>query len=106
MGERRVSYKVLMGRPGVGGKRSHGKLRRRWEGNNKMCLQEITCREWTDLPQGRDNWWAFVDTVMEVCVPYNAGRYLTTCGNVRFSEQTPWHALSDSFVSMFLVLST
>jgi len=62
--------------------------------------------DWTDLAQGRDNWLVFVDMVMEVCVPYNAGRCLTTCGNVSFSEQAPWHALSDSFVPMFLVLST
>jgi len=36
MGERRVAYRVLMGKPER--KRSLGRPRRRWEDNNKMVL--------------------------------------------------------------------
>jgi len=37
-GERRIVYRVLMGKPE--GKRRLGRPRRRWEDNNKMNLQE------------------------------------------------------------------
>ena len=47
VGERRVAYRVLMGRPA--GKRPHRRLRRRWDGNIKVYLQEITYRVWTGL---------------------------------------------------------
>jgi len=47
MGERRVAYRALVRRPG--GKRQHGRFRRRWEVNIEMYLQEIICREWTGL---------------------------------------------------------
>ena len=45
VGERRVVYRTLVGRPG--GKRPHGRFRRRLETSIKMYLQEITCRECT-----------------------------------------------------------
>ena len=47
MGERRVAYMALMGRPG--GKRPHERLRRRCEGNIKMYIQEIIYREGSRL---------------------------------------------------------
>jgi len=54
MGERRVVYRVLVGKPG--GKRLLGKPRRRWEDNIKMDLQEVGCggMKWVDLAQDRD----------------------------------------------------
>jgi len=45
MGERRVLYRVLVGKPE--GKRPMGRPRRRWEDNIKMDLQEMGCRVWT-----------------------------------------------------------
>jgi hypothetical protein len=39
MGEGRVVHRVLVGRPE--GKRPLGRLRHRWEDNNKMDLQEV-----------------------------------------------------------------
>jgi hypothetical protein len=39
MGERRVVYRVLAGKPE--GKRPLGRPRRRWEDNIKMDLQEV-----------------------------------------------------------------
>ena len=47
VGERLVVYRAMV--VGLGGKRPHGRLRNRWEGNIKMYLQEITCRELTGL---------------------------------------------------------
>jgi len=41
MGERRVAYTVLLGKPE--GKRPLGRPRRRWEDNIKMDLQELGC---------------------------------------------------------------
>jgi hypothetical protein len=41
MGEGRVVYRVLVGRPE--GRRPLGRLRRRWEDNIKMDLREVEC---------------------------------------------------------------
>jgi len=49
MGERRVVYRVLFGKPE--GKRSVGRPRLRWEFNIKMDLPEVGCEgmDWIDL---------------------------------------------------------
>jgi hypothetical protein len=49
MGERRVVYRVLVGKPER--KRPFGRRRRRWD--NKMGLQEAGCGgiDWIDLAQ-------------------------------------------------------
>ena len=44
-GKRRRVHRVLMGKPE--GKGPLGKLRRRWEGNTKMDVQEVGCGVWT-----------------------------------------------------------
>jgi hypothetical protein len=41
MGERRVVYRVLVGKPE--GKRPLGRSRRRWEDNIKMDFQQVGC---------------------------------------------------------------
>ena len=53
-GERRVVYRVLVGKPE--GKRPLGKPRLRWEDNIKMDIQEVGCRgmDWIELAQDRD----------------------------------------------------
>jgi len=52
-GERRVAYRVLVGKPE--GKRQCGRPRCRWENNIKMNLQEVGCGgiDWIDLAQDR-----------------------------------------------------
>jgi hypothetical protein len=52
-------------------KRPLGKLRHRWEDNNRMDLQKVGWgeMEWIDLAQGRDRWQALVNAVMNLRVP-------------------------------------
>ena len=69
MVEGREVHRVLMGKRE--GKRPMGRLRCRWEDNNKLDLQEVggTCGEWMELVQDRDRWRALVSTVMNLRVP-------------------------------------
>jgi len=69
MGERRGVYRVLVGKPE--GKRPLGRLRRRWEDNIKMDLQELGCggMDWIELAQDRDRWRPLVTAVMNLRFP-------------------------------------
>ena len=69
MGEERVMYRVLVGKPEV--KRPLGRPRRRWVDNNRMDLQEVRCgyMDWNGLAQDRDRWRALVSAVMNLRVP-------------------------------------
>jgi len=62
-------HRVLMGKPE--GKRSLGRLRRRWKDNIKMDLQEVggSLGDWMELAQDRDRWRALVSTVLNIRVP-------------------------------------
>jgi hypothetical protein len=69
MGERRGVCRVLVGK--TEGKRQLGRPRRRWEDNIKMDLQELGCwgKDWIELAQDRDRWWALVNAVINLRVP-------------------------------------
>jgi hypothetical protein len=69
MGEGRGVYMVLVGRPE--GKRPLGSPRHRWENNIKMDLREIRIDgvNWIHLAWDRVQWQAFVNMVMNLCVP-------------------------------------
>jgi hypothetical protein len=69
MEEGRGVYRVLVGRPE--GKRPLGKARCGWEDNIKMYLREIGINgvNWIQLAQDRVQWWAFVNTLMNLQVP-------------------------------------
>jgi hypothetical protein len=53
------------------GNRLLGTPRRRWEDNIRMDLREIGWEDagWMHLDQGRNPWWAVVNTVMKLRVP-------------------------------------
>jgi len=69
MGEGRGVYRVLVGKPE--GKIPLGSLRRRWEDNIKMDLQEVGCRGmvWIVLAKDRDSWRTLVNAVTNIRVP-------------------------------------
>jgi hypothetical protein len=66
MGEKRNTYRILVGKPE--GKRPLGRPRRKWENNIRMDLREIGWggMDWIDLAQDREQWRAFVNTVMNL----------------------------------------
>jgi hypothetical protein len=67
--EKRNACKVSVEKPE--GKRPLGRPRRRWEDSIKTDLREIGwgSMDWIDLAQDRDQWRAFVNTVMNLPVP-------------------------------------
>jgi hypothetical protein len=69
MGEGRVVYRFPVGR--VEGKKPLGRHSHRWEDNIKMDLREmgIDGANWNQLAQDRVQWWACVNTVMNLRVP-------------------------------------
>ena len=69
MGQRRVVYRVLVGKPE--GKRPLGRPRRRWEDNIRVDLQEVGLgyEDWIGLAQNRDMWRALVSAVRNLGVP-------------------------------------
>jgi hypothetical protein len=69
MGEGRGVYRFLVGRPE--GKRPLGRPRLRWKDDIKRDLREIgiDVANWIQLAQDRVQWWAFVNTVMNLRVP-------------------------------------
>jgi hypothetical protein len=63
------------------GKRPLGRPRRGWVDNIKIDLSEVGWdgMDWIDLALDRDQWRALVNTVMNLLVPYNAGKFLSGC---------------------------
>jgi hypothetical protein len=68
-GEEKNAYRILVGNPE--GKRLLGRSRHRWMDNIKIDVREIGWgdMDWIDLAQNRDQWRAFVNTVMKLWVP-------------------------------------
>ena len=61
-------HRILVEKPE--GNRPFGRLRRRWEDNIKMDLQEVRRGgDWMELAQDRDRWRALVSTVMNLRFP-------------------------------------
>jgi hypothetical protein len=81
MGDGRGAYRVLVGRPE--GKRPLERPRRRWENNIKMDLREIVIdgANWIRLAQDRVQCRAFVNTVMNLRVPYESGIFFDKLSN-------------------------
>jgi hypothetical protein len=69
MGEKRIMYRLLAGKPE--GKRPLGRLRHRWMDNIKMDLLEtgLNVVDWIHLAHDRYRWRALVNSVMNLRVP-------------------------------------
>ena len=78
MEEKLGAYRVLVRKPE--GKRPLGRPRHRWEDNIKMDLQDVGYGgvDWIELARDRDRWRAFVNAVMNLRFPLNAGNFLTS----------------------------
>jgi hypothetical protein len=85
------AYRILVGKPE--GKRPLGRPRRRWVDKIKMDLREIGWDGiyWIDLVEDRDQWRAFVNTVMNTRVPQSAGKFLSGCTIGGFSRRAQFH---------------
>jgi hypothetical protein len=75
------------------GKRPLGKRRGRWVDNIKMDLREIgwSGMDWIVLTQDRDQWKVLVNTVMNLPVPWNVGKFLSGCAIGSFSRKAQLH---------------
>jgi hypothetical protein len=91
MSDKTSAYRILVVRPE--GKRPLGRPRRRWEDKIKMNLREIGWdgMYWIDLAQDRDQWRALLNTGMKLRVPYNAGKFLSSCTIGGFSRRAQLH---------------
>ena len=96
-------FRVLVGKPE--GKRPLGRPRRRWVDNIRTDLQEVGCGyvDWIGLAQDRDRWQMLVSAVMNLRVPWNAGKFLTSCKPVSCSRRTLHHGVSKYMPYVFRV---
>jgi hypothetical protein len=63
--EKTNAYRILVGKPE--GKRPLRRPRRRWVDNFKEI--ELDGTDWIKLAEDMDQWWALVNTVMNLRVP-------------------------------------
>jgi hypothetical protein len=64
-----------------------------WVNNLKMDLREIRWdgMDWIDLARDRGKWRALVNGVMNLQVPQNAGKFLSSCTIGSFSRRAQPH---------------
>jgi hypothetical protein len=74
---KRNAYRILVRKPE--GMRPIGRKGRRLVDNIKIDLRGIgwVGIDWIDLAQNRDQWGTVVNTVMNLRVPYIAGKFLS-----------------------------
>jgi hypothetical protein len=49
---------------------------------------------WIDLAQDKHQWRALVNTVINLWVPYNTGKFLSSCTTGGFSKRAQLHEVS------------
>jgi hypothetical protein len=92
--EKRNACRILVGKSE--GKRPLGRPRRSWVHNIKMDPREIGWggMDRTDLAQDRDQWRALVNTVMNLRIPHNSGKFLSSCTIGGFSRRAQLREVS------------
>jgi hypothetical protein len=70
-----------------------GRPRRRWVNTIKMDLRDIGWDgiDWIDLAQDSDQWRALVNTVTNLRVRKNAGKFLSSCIIGGFTRRAQLH---------------
>jgi hypothetical protein len=86
-----AEHVTRMGRNWWGCQKGRPKLR--LVDNIRMDLREMGWEDmyWIDVAQDRDQWRALVNTVMNLPVPKNAGKFLSGCTTGDFSRRTQLH---------------
>jgi hypothetical protein len=94
MGEKRNAYRLLVGKPE--GKRPLGRPRHRWVDNIEMDLGEVGwCNvDWIGLAQDRNRWRALVNSVLNLRVPWNAGKLSSGLTSSGLSVSAQLHIVS------------
>jgi hypothetical protein len=77
------------------GKRLLGRPRRRCADNIDLIEIGWDGMDRIDLAQDRDQWKAVVNTVMNLRVPQNAGKFLSSCTIGGFSRRAQLHKVND-----------
>jgi hypothetical protein len=93
-GEKMNAYRIFVEKPE--GKRSLGRPRSRWLDNIKMDLREICWgnMDWIDVAYDRDQWMALVNMVINLRVPKNTGKFLSSYTIGGFSRRAQLHEVS------------
>jgi hypothetical protein len=99
-GEKMNAYRVLLGKPE--GRRPLGRPRRRWVNNIKMDLRDIGWDgvDSIEMAHDRDQWRALVNTILNLWVPQNAGKFLRGCtigGSSRRAQLRKYHVSKTHF---------
>jgi hypothetical protein len=102
-GEMMNAYRILLRKRK--GKRPLERPRRRWVDNIKMNLREIGWggMNWSDLAQDMlDQWRVLVNTVKNLWVPSNVGKFLSSYTTGGFSRRVQIHEVSqESYTTFF-----
>jgi hypothetical protein len=90
----RNAYRILVGKPA--GKRPLRRPRYRWVNNIRMDIREVEWgrMDWIGPAENRDKWRALVNTVMNLRVPLNIGKFLSSCTIGGFSRSAQLHEVS------------
>jgi hypothetical protein len=85
--EKKNAYGILVGKSE--GKRLLGRPRCKWENNIKTDLREIRCGGiyWTVLSQDRNQWRDLVNTIINLRVPKNLVKIMSSCATGAFSRR-------------------
>jgi hypothetical protein len=94
MGEKRNTNRLLVRKPKR--KRPLGRPRRRWLDNISMDLGEVGWGDvdWIGLAKDRNRWRALVNLVLNLRVPWNAGKLSSGLTSSGLSNSVQLHRVS------------